>query len=61
MLAKALGFTQAIGTALAIVRKARDIFWTGVGVVLIVRRGLSLKSLSNATDNELVSNVSMIE
>jgi hypothetical protein len=45
MLAKALGFTQAIGAALAIVRKARDLFWTAIGVALIVRRGLSLKNL----------------
>jgi hypothetical protein len=45
MLAKALGFTQAIGVTLAIVRKARDIFWTALGVALIVRRGLSLTGL----------------
>lgn len=45
MLAKALGFTQAIGAALAIVRKARDLFWTAIGVALMVRRGLSLKNL----------------
>lgn len=45
MLAKALGFTQAIGVTLAIVRKARDIFWTAIGVALIVRRGLSLSGL----------------
>jgi len=50
MLAKALGFTQAIGAALAIVRKARDVFWTGVGVALIVRRGFSIRSLNKATD-----------
>jgi lysylphosphatidylglycerol synthase-like protein len=45
MLAKALGFTTAIGAALAIVRKARDLCWTAVGVALMVRRGLSLKNL----------------
>jgi hypothetical protein len=50
MLAKALGFTQAIGAALAIVRKARDLFWTAIGVALIVRRGLSLKSLDRQTE-----------
>jgi hypothetical protein len=49
MLAKALGFTQAIGVALAIVRKARDMFWTALGVALIVRRGLSLKNLDRQT------------
>ena len=45
MLAKVLGFTPAIGVTLSIVRKGRDIFWTGVGVLLIVRKGLSLKSV----------------
>lgn len=46
MLAQALGFTSAIGATLAIVRKARDLFWTAVGMTLIVRRGLSLKNLN---------------
>ena len=50
MLAKVLGFTTAIGVTLAIVRKARDIFWTAVGVTLIVRRGLSIRSLNKATE-----------
>ncbi len=49
MLAKALGFTPAIGATLAIVRKARDMFWTIVGVTLMVRRGLSLKKLNQQT------------
>ncbi|MEO7970222.1 MAG: lysylphosphatidylglycerol synthase domain-containing protein [bacterium] len=49
MLAKVLGFTTAIGVTLAIVRKARDIFWTAVGVTLIVRRGLSIRSLNRAS------------
>jgi hypothetical protein len=46
MLAHALGFTSAIGATLAIVRKARDLFWTVIGVALIVGRGLSLKKLN---------------
>lgn len=49
MLAKVLGFTTAIGAALAIVRKARDMFWTAIGVALMVRRGLSLKNLDQQT------------
>ena len=52
MLAKALGFTPAIGAALAIVRKARDMFWTAIGVALIVRRGLSLKNLDKVGESE---------
>lgn len=50
MLSKVLGFTTAIGVTLAIVRKARDIFWAGVGVALILRRGLSLQSLNRASE-----------
>ena len=41
MVAKVLGLTKATGITLAIIRKSRDIFWTAVGVVLMVRRGLS--------------------
>lgn len=52
MLAKVLGFTTAIGVTLAIVRKARDIFWTAIGVGLMVRRGLSLKKLSKISEGE---------
>ncbi len=48
MLSKVLGFTTAIGVTLAIVRKARDIFWTAVGVALMVRRGLSIRALNRA-------------
>ena len=55
MLAKALGFTQAIGAALAIVRKARDMFWTGIGVALMVRRGLSLKNLDKVNESKRTS------
>jgi hypothetical protein len=44
-LAKVLGFTKATGVTLAIVRKARDIFWTGIGVALMLRRGLSLRGI----------------
>lgn len=52
MLAKALGFTPAIGATLAIVRKARDMFWTAVGVALMVRRGLSLNKLERVNEAE---------
>ncbi len=52
MLAKALGFTSAIGAALAIVRKGRDLFWTAIGVALLVRRGLSLKELGKVSESE---------
>jgi hypothetical protein len=46
-LTKVLGFAAATGVTLAIVRKARDIFWTTVGVLLIVRRGISLRAAAS--------------
>jgi hypothetical protein len=49
-LAKVLGFTKATGVTLAIVRKARDIVWTGIGVALMVRRGLSLRGVEKQTE-----------
>lgn len=45
MVSAVLGLTKGVGVTLAIVRKARDIFWAMIGVVLIVRRGLSLKGV----------------
>jgi hypothetical protein len=41
MIAGVLGLTKTVGVTLAIVRKSRDIFWTAVGVALMVHRGLS--------------------
>jgi hypothetical protein len=38
---KVLGLMKGTGTTLAIIRKSRDLFWTGVGVALMVRRGFS--------------------
>ena len=43
---KVLGFTRDIGVTLAIIRKGRDIFWSAIGLVLIWKKGLSLKNLS---------------
>jgi hypothetical protein len=41
MVTKVLGLMKGTGTTLAIIRKSRDLFWTGVGVALMVRRGFS--------------------
>jgi hypothetical protein len=43
MFTKVLGLGTTAGVTLAIVRKARVIVWTGVGVALLVRRGLSVR------------------
>ena len=53
MLSKVLGFTTAVGVTLAIVRKARDIFWSSIGVALMVRRGLTLRGLEKINDGEV--------
>jgi hypothetical protein len=52
MVAGVLGLTKAVGVTLAIVRKSRDIFWTGVGVALMVRRGLSPVNVAEEVDRE---------
>ncbi len=44
MFTKVLGLGTTAGVTLAIVRKARVIVWTGVGVALLVRRGLSVRT-----------------
>ena len=43
MFTKVLGLGTTAGVTLAIVRKARIVVWTGVGVALLVRRGLSVR------------------
>jgi hypothetical protein len=43
---KVLQFTEAVGVTLAIVRKARDVFWAAVGVALLVHRGFSLRDIA---------------
>ncbi|HVF23299.1 MAG TPA: lysylphosphatidylglycerol synthase transmembrane domain-containing protein [Pyrinomonadaceae bacterium] len=44
---RVLGFARGIGETLAIIRKGRDIFWSAIGLLLIWRRGLSLRSLAD--------------
>ncbi len=55
MVAGILGLTKTVGVTLAIVRKSRDIFWTAVGVVLMVRRGLSPVKAATGLDEGVVS------
>jgi glycosyltransferase 2 family protein len=43
---KVLGFARGIGETLAIVRKGRDIVWSAVGLLLIWRKGFSLRGLT---------------
>ena len=48
---RVLGFARGIGEALAIVRKARDIFWVTIGVLLMWKRGFSLRGLNNKAES----------
>lgn len=48
--ASLLGFSGASGVTLEIVRKARDLCWTGIGFLLLLRRGLSARALSAETE-----------
>lgn len=50
---KVLLFAEATGVTLAIVRKARDIFWAAVGMALLVQRGLSLRTLARDAEKAL--------
>jgi hypothetical protein len=49
---KLLGLTQADGVSLAIVRKARILVWTAVGVLLITLRGLSWREVTEGAREE---------
>lgn len=48
--AETVGLGAAIGITLAIIRKGRILFWTGIGLLLIVKRGLSLREIQEAAD-----------
>ena len=50
---KVLGFARATGVTLAIVRKSRDIFWSAVGVILLLRKGFSLRNVGEKTSDDL--------
>lgn len=43
MLARVLGLATATGVTLAIIRKGRDIFWSAVGVLLLLAKGFTWK------------------
>jgi hypothetical protein len=51
MLAKVLGMTTATGVSLAIVRKARILVWTALGVVLVALRGLSWREVTEGAQS----------
>jgi hypothetical protein len=50
---KVLQFTIATGVTLAIVRKARDVFWAATGMILLLQRGLSLRAIARDAEQAL--------
>ena len=50
MLTKVLKLGTTVGVTLAIIRKARIICWTALGVVLLVSRGLSLRDVAEGAE-----------
>lgn len=54
---KILQFTEAVGVTLAIVRKARDVFWAAVGVALLVHRGFSLRDIAQDAETAIAEQV----
>jgi hypothetical protein len=53
LMTNVLGMGTASGVTLAVVRKARVLFWSVAGIVLMIRRGLRLRSLVEGEVPEL--------
>jgi hypothetical protein len=49
---KTLALGAGVGVTVAIIRKARILFWTAIGVLLIIKRGLSIKEISQPQEIE---------
>lgn len=45
-----LALAAGVGVTMAIIRKGRIIFWTLIGLVIIVKRGLSIRDFSNPAE-----------
>jgi hypothetical protein len=52
--AQILQYTLTTGVTLTIIRKARDVFWTIVGILLMIQRGWSLRAATRAADAAMV-------
>ncbi len=50
---KVLQFTMTTGVTLAIIRKARDVFWAATGMILLLQRGLSLRAVARDAEAAL--------
>jgi len=52
---KVLKFGTTVGVTLAIIRKARVIVWTAIGLAILVRRGLSVRSMTREAQEAAVA------
>jgi Lysylphosphatidylglycerol synthase TM region len=50
---KVLGFAKGTGETLAIVRKGRDLFWASIGLVLLWKKGFSLRGNVDAVEDKV--------
>jgi hypothetical protein len=50
IIARVLGLGTTVGVTLAVVRKARVLCWSAVGIVLMLRRGLTPRRLVGAVE-----------
>lgn len=50
---EALAGVAGIGVTLAIIRKGRTIFWAAIGLILIIKRGLSFKEIQEIGEGEV--------
>jgi len=50
---KVLQFTMTTGVTLAIIRKGRDVFWAATGMILLLQRGLSLRTVARDAEAAL--------
>ncbi len=50
-ISQTLALGASIGITLAIIRKGRILFWTAVGLILIIKRGFSLEEIKEVRSN----------
>ena len=50
LVTQVLGLGASTGVTLGVVRKVRMVFWSAIGIVLLVRRGLSARSILEDSD-----------
>lgn len=51
-----LAIGAGVGVTFAIIRKGRTLFWTAIGLLLIIKRELSLKEITEFSNNSVETN-----